>query len=95
MNNKTIYALSTVYGRSGVAVIRISGNDAKEVIKKMTSLNIKEIKSRYAYFVDLKDIKKQEIIDKRIKSRSTHIDEIGNKISETIAKHKKENPNYQ
>lgn len=64
MDNKTIYALSTVFGRSGVAVIRISGNEAKEVIQKMTSLNIDKIKARYAYFVDLKTIKKKETIDK-------------------------------
>lgn len=64
MDNKTIYALSTVFGRSGVAVIRISGNDAKQVIQKMTSLNLKNIKTRYAYFVDLKTIKTKETIDK-------------------------------
>ena len=33
----TIYALSTGPGISGVAVIRISGPDTKEVIKKLTS----------------------------------------------------------
>ncbi len=64
MDNKTIYALSTVFGKSGVAVIRISGSEAKEVIKQMTSLDINKIKARYAYFVDLKTIKKQETIDK-------------------------------
>ena len=64
MDNKTIYALSTVFGKSGVAVIRISGCEAKEVIKQMTSLDIDKIKARYAYFVDLKTIKKQETIDK-------------------------------
>ena len=31
----TIYALSTGPGLSGVAVIRISGPDTKEVIKKL------------------------------------------------------------
>ena len=64
MDNKTIYALSTVYGKSGVAVIRISGPDAKQVISQMTSLNINNIKPRYAYFVDLKNIVSHEIIDK-------------------------------
>ncbi len=64
MDNKTIYALSTVFGKSGVAVIRISGSEAKEVIKQMTSLDINKIKARYAYFIDLKTIKKQETIDK-------------------------------
>ena len=28
MLNQTIYALSTVFGKSGVAVIRVSGKDA-------------------------------------------------------------------
>ena len=64
MDNKTIYALSTVYGRSGVAVIRISGNEAKQVIKQMTSLSVETIKPRYAYFVDLKTIVTRETIDK-------------------------------
>lgn len=64
MDNKTIYALSTVYGRSGVAVIRISGSDAKKVIEQMTSLKIEKIKPRYAYFVDLKTISTRETIDK-------------------------------
>lgn len=64
MDNKTIYALSTVYGKSGVAVIRISGPEANQVINKMTSLNIETIKPRYAYFVDLKSIVTRETIDK-------------------------------
>ena len=64
MDNKTIYALSTVYGKSGVAVIRISGKNAKQVIKQMTSLSVENIKPRYAYFVDLKMIVTRETIDK-------------------------------
>ena len=64
MDNKTIYALSTVYGRSGVAVIRISGPEAKQVIQQMTSLEIGKIKSRYAYFINLKTIVTRETIDK-------------------------------
>ncbi len=64
MDNKTIYALSTVYGKSGVAVIRISGKNAKQVIKQMTSLSVENIKPRYAYFVDLKTIVTRETIDK-------------------------------
>ncbi|MBR1605773.1 MAG: tRNA uridine-5-carboxymethylaminomethyl(34) synthesis GTPase MnmE [Alphaproteobacteria bacterium] len=64
MDNKTIYALSTVYGKSGVAVIRISGKNAKQVIKQMTSLDEETIKPRYAYFVDLKTIVTRETIDK-------------------------------
>lgn len=55
MDNQTIYALSTVYGKSGVAVIRISGNNALAALKKMTSLDTTIIKPRYAYFVSLKN----------------------------------------
>ena len=33
----TIYALSTGPGISGIAVIRVSGNGAAEVIKRVTS----------------------------------------------------------
>ena len=47
MDDKTIYALSTVYGKSGVAVIRISGNEAKKVISSMTDLDINKIFERF------------------------------------------------
>ena len=56
MDNKTIYALSTVFGKSGVAVIRISGRNAIRVVEKMTDINPAVIKPRYAYFADLKNI---------------------------------------
>ena len=36
MDNKTIYALSTLLGKSGVAVIRISGKDALKAVELMT-----------------------------------------------------------
>lgn len=64
MDNKTIYALSTVYGKSGVAVIRISGTEAKKVIKQMTSLNLDALKPRYAYFVALHHSVTRETLDK-------------------------------
>ena len=64
MSDKTIYALSTVLGKSGVAVIRISGSKAFDVVRLMTSLKTDEIKLRYAYFVKLKDIAGQQILDK-------------------------------
>ena len=40
MDNQTIYALSTVYGKSGVAIIRISGNDALSAVSELTTLNV-------------------------------------------------------
>ena len=64
MDNKTIYALSTVYGKSGVAVIRISGNEVKNIISQIIDLDVKKIKPRYAYFVDLKNNVTRETIDK-------------------------------
>ena len=63
MDNKTIFALSTVYGKSGVAVIRISGKDALLAISEMTDININNIKPRYAYFSKLYDLEKHNVID--------------------------------
>ena len=65
MDNQTIYALSTVQGRSGVAVIRISGDHALDAIKLMTNINISKIKPRYAYFADIKNLSGQ-LLDKSI-----------------------------
>lgn len=59
MDNRTIYALSTVFGKSGVAVFRISGKNAVEAIKKLT--DIKDPKPRYAYFTQIHTIEQQPI----------------------------------
>lgn len=66
MPNKTIYALSTVYGKSGVAVVRVSGLNALRALREMTCLDIQTIKPRYAYFCTLSDIKTKEPIDKAL-----------------------------
>lgn len=66
MDNKTIYALSTVYGKSGVAVIRISGDKAKDVIGLMSDVSIKDLKPRYAYFTNIKDSVSRETLDKAL-----------------------------
>ena len=63
MDNKTIYALSTVYGKSGVAVIRISGAGALEVIKQMTSIDTLYLKPRYAYFTNIFDSVSHQSLD--------------------------------
>lgn len=65
MNNQTIYALSTVPGRSGVAVIRISGPQALSAIKKLTNIDVNNIKPRYAYFADIKNLSGQ-LLDKAL-----------------------------
>ncbi|MGL9758441.1 MAG: tRNA uridine-5-carboxymethylaminomethyl(34) synthesis GTPase MnmE [Wolbachia sp.] len=57
--NETIFALSTVFGKSGVAVIRISGEYA---LKALNHFHIKkEIKPRFATLVDLYDDSNQLI----------------------------------
>lgn len=66
MTNQTIYALSTVYGKSGVAVIRISGADALLAIEQMTNIKIENIKPRYAYFAKIKDIVTRETLDQSL-----------------------------
>ena len=55
MDNQTIYALSTVYGKSGVAVVRISGSRALDAVAAMTDISVGSIKPRYAYFADIKN----------------------------------------
>lgn len=56
MDNKTIYALSTVFGKSGVAVFRISGERSLDVLKRLTNIDCSNIRPRYAYFSKLHGI---------------------------------------
>ncbi len=53
MDNKTIYALSTVFGKSGIATVRISGKNALEVLKKLSDIDTKNVIPRHAYFSKL------------------------------------------
>jgi len=53
MNNDTIFALSSAPGKSGVAVIRISGNDLASLFKRI--INKQEFESRHAYFTNFRD----------------------------------------
>lgn len=57
MDNKTIYALSTVFGKSGVAVFRISGNNSLKAVECLTDMNSSKISPRHAYFCSLHDVK--------------------------------------
>lgn len=59
----TIYALSTILGRSGVAVIRISGSKAKDVLFRFTGKNLKP---RQATFCTLFSPSTGEVLDKII-----------------------------
>ncbi|MBP5485138.1 MAG: tRNA uridine-5-carboxymethylaminomethyl(34) synthesis GTPase MnmE [Alphaproteobacteria bacterium] len=58
-NNDTIFALSSGRGKSGVAVIRISGNDLEKFAKKIIG---RTPVPRHAYFTNLRD-DNGEIID--------------------------------
>jgi len=53
MNNDTIFALSSGFGKSGVAVIRISGDDLHDFFRHITGR--KTFDSRHAYFCNLTD----------------------------------------
>lgn len=53
INNDTIFALSSGRGKSGVAVIRISGDNLSEFAKKITGRTT--LVPRHAYFVNLRD----------------------------------------
>lgn len=64
MTQQTIYALSTVYGKSGVAVIRISGANALSVFDKLTNLDTNSLKTRFAYLTTLHNLKTKEPLDK-------------------------------
>ena len=52
-NNETIFALSSGHGKSGVAVIRISGINLGQTFSKF--INKKDFFPRRAYFTNLKD----------------------------------------
>lgn len=60
----TIYGLSTILGRSGVAVIRISGPNAKDILYKFTKRN--SFIPRRAVFCTLFSPTNDEILDKII-----------------------------
>jgi len=53
MNNDTIFALSSGFGKSGVAVIRISGDDLHDFFRHITGR--KTFDARHAYFCNLTD----------------------------------------
>jgi len=60
----TIYALSSGPGISGIAVIRVSGSEAKKIIKKLTKGNFPE--PRVATLKKINKINTNELIDEGI-----------------------------
>lgn len=63
MDDKTIYALSTIFGKSGIAVIRVSGRDAFSVIEKMTDIDMSALEYRKMYFTPISDPVSRETLD--------------------------------
>lgn len=55
MSNDTIYALSTVAGKSGVAVFRVSGDAAFAAVSQLTKLAAEKIVPRRAYYAAVYD----------------------------------------
>lgn len=62
-SNSTIFALSTVYGKSGVAVIRVSGPKSLNALHLLLGHH-EELRPRYAYLRSLYHPKTGEMIDK-------------------------------
>ncbi len=59
--NINIFALSSSYGQSAIAIFRISGSGTKKIAKLLTKL--KKINSRYAHYTKIFDLKKK-VVDK-------------------------------
>ncbi|KAI8972276.1 tRNA modification GTPase GTPBP3, mitochondrial-like protein [Pilobolus umbonatus] len=59
---ETIYALSSAQGKAGVAVIRVSGKSAQQVVESMTTL--KTIQPRTAYFKHIRHPVTKDTIDR-------------------------------
>ena len=57
--NNTIYALSSAKGKSGISVIRISGDNLSYLFGKISKKN--DPKPRFAYFIKLVDLENQLI----------------------------------
>ena len=53
MNNDTMFALSSGHGKSGVAVVRISGDNLRNIFSKF--INKSDFAPRQAYFCNMRD----------------------------------------
>lgn len=62
-SKSTIFALSTVYGKSGVAVIRVSGPRSSQALRSLLNRD-EELKPRHAYLRALYHPRTGEMIDK-------------------------------
>ena len=66
MTDTTIAAISTAYGEAGIGIVRMSGPDSLDVLKKVfisNALNDKEIKPRHMYYGKVADPANGQIVD--------------------------------
>ena len=61
MINKTVAAISTAHGKGGVAIIRISGDEALEIAKRVMKLRAENIEPRKSYYGEI--LRGGEVID--------------------------------
>ena len=61
MLNKTIAAISTAHGKGGVAIIRISGDNALEIGKRVFHTKVQSIEPRKCYYGEI--LRDSDIID--------------------------------
>lgn len=62
----TIVALATPAGRSGIGVIRLSGGDSLEIVRRLIRQDNFQPKPRYAHLKKLYDFESDEILDEVI-----------------------------
>ncbi|KAK8812180.1 hypothetical protein WA158_007414 [Blastocystis sp. Blastoise] len=66
LDGQTIFSLSSGMDHAGIAVIRISGNDAQNVIPKMTNKVLESIKPRYTYYSNIVHPQTKKLLDKGV-----------------------------
>lgn len=64
--NDTIVALATPLGRSGIGVIRLSGDDSLEIIRRLVDDEIFTPEPRFAHLKKIFDLESKEILDEVI-----------------------------
>lgn len=53
MENKTICAISTPIGNGGISIVRMSGNDSKKILSKITNFDVSKMESRKLYLTKI------------------------------------------
>lgn len=62
----TIVALATPLGRSGIGIIRLSGNDSLQIVRKLICEEAFSPKPRFATLKKIYDLKSKEVLDEAL-----------------------------